>query len=263
MSTPLSRRSRYLTREPAGEARIRLFCFHHAGGGASAYGDWQRGLGADVALVPVQLPGRETRNGEPRLREMEALTDELVDELSGSGALDRPFALYGHSMGALVAYNLTRRLFRTGGPLPEVLLVSAYPAPDRPPALGRLPELPDDELVQVLMELGGMSEAILAYPEWLAAALDMARDDLRLCRSHDRTFLPRLPVPIEVFSGRSDPLMQGAEPERWLDHTRDEFRVHRLPGGHFFTRESTDEFLGLLRRSLAETLAPAAGAVGS
>ncbi|WP_380280633.1 thioesterase II family protein [Kitasatospora purpeofusca] len=255
MSTPLPLRSRYLAREPARHARIRLLCFHHAGGGASAYAGWHQGLGDDVAVVPVQLPGRETRNSEPRFRTMEPLIDELVAELDG--VLDQPFALYGHSMGALVAYNLARRLHRTGGPLPEVLLVGAYPAPHRPPALGELPDLPDDELTRVLLDLGGMSESILAYPEWLTAALDTVRDDLRVCRSHDRGFLPRLPFPIEVFTGRSDPLMQGAEPERWLDHTRAGFRVHRLPGGHFFTRQSTGELLALLRGSLGDALAPA------
>lgn len=254
MSAPLSLRSRYLTREPDRQARIRLLCFHHAGGGASAYTGWQHGLGDDVAVVPVQLPGREGRIGEPRFQEMEALVDELTEELDA--VLDQPFAVYGHSMGALVAYNVVRRLFRTGRPLPEVLLVGAYPAPHRPPALGELPELPDDELTRVLLELGGMSESILAYPEWLTAALDMVRDDLRVCRSHDRAFLPRLPFPIEVFSGRSDPLMQGVEPERWLEHTRAGFRVHRLPGGHFFTRESTEEFLGLLKGSLDDALGP-------
>ncbi|MGW6692066.1 thioesterase II family protein [Streptomyces sp. NPDC054961] len=254
MSTPLSLRSRYLTREPDRRARIRLFCFHHAGGSASAYAGWQHGLSGDVSLVPVQLPGRESRNSEPRFREMEPLIDELTEELDG--VLDRPFAFYGHSMGALVAYNLARRLFRSGGPLPEVLLVGAYPAPDRPPVLGNLPELPDDELTRVLLDLGGMSESILAYPEWLTAALDMVRDDLKVCRSHDSDFLPRLPFPIEVFTGRSDPLMQGVEPERWLAHTRSAFQVHRLPGGHFFTRESTEEFLDLLQGSLCAALAP-------
>lgn len=245
----------YLAAPPPEDGRLRLFCFHHAGGGATAYASWQQELGPDVVVLPVQLPGRETRVREPRITDMAELTGVLNRVLGP--ALRAPFAFYGHSMGAAVAYRLTLLRQRRGEPLPGRLLVGAYPAPHLPAVLASTEGMSDEEMARVLVGIGGMSEMMLRYPDWLTAATEQVRDDLRVCIGYDRTDLPRLARPVEVFSGVDDPLLPVADVEAWEPHAPDGYRLHRIPGGHFFFRESPREFFGALRGALARTAAAA------
>ncbi|MFC9324666.1 thioesterase II family protein [Kitasatospora sp. NPDC057015] len=219
----------------------RLFCFHHAGGAASAFGDWQRELGPDVTVLPVQLPGRERRAAEPRFTDMAALVADLDENLDP--LLDEPFAFYGHSMGAIVAYHLTRLRAARGRSLPVRLMVGAYPPPHRPATATAALDLNDDQLARFLVDIGGMSEMLLRYPDWVRSALALARDDLRVCVSAPPPGDFRLPCPIEVFAGEKDPLLPLADVSGWAEHSSVSCRVHPIPGGHFFTQESSAEFL--------------------
>ncbi|MEV4976034.1 thioesterase II family protein [Streptomyces scopuliridis] len=239
----------YLAASPPDDGRLRLFCFHHAGGGATAYASWQRELGPDVVVLPVQLPGRETRAREPRITDMAELTGVLNRVLGP--ALRAPFAFYGHSMGGAVAYNLTLSRQRRGERLPERLLVGAYPAPHLPAVLASTEAMSDEEMARVLIRIGGMSEMMLRYPDWLTAATDQVRDDLRVCTGYDRTELPRLACPVEVFSGVDDPLLPAGDAAAWESHAAAGYRLHRVPGGHFFFRESPEEFFRALRGAVA------------
>lgn len=235
--------SGYLAVEPDAAAPLRLLCFHHAGGAASAFSHWQRALGPDVAVLPVQLPGREGRIKQPRLREMDRLVDELVDQLCPW--LSRPYVLYGHSMGAIVAYALTRRLLSRGGFLPQRLLVGAHPAPHLPAGHARALRMPDRELARWMVDIGGMSPELLNYPDWLAAATSLLRDDLAVCTSSWPRDGDPLPCPIDVFTGALDPLVSTQDAEQWRAHTAAHATVHVVPGGHFFLREPL--FLSRLR----------------
>jgi surfactin synthase thioesterase subunit len=224
----------YLPRDPAPDARLRLYCFHHAGGAASAFAGWRTALAPDVSVLPVQLPGREGRVGAGRLTRI----TQLVEDIDGciGPAPTEPFAFYGHSMGALLAYALCQRRLRLGRSLPVALLVGAYGPPDQPPDLAPIIGLPDDELVHWLLGLGGMSPALLGYPAWLAAAAALTRDDLRVCHSYQHSAhadAGPLPCPIHVFHGSDDPL--SAENEAgWSAHTSAGCATHEVPGGHLF-----------------------------
>ncbi|MFD0329339.1 thioesterase II family protein [Streptacidiphilus monticola] len=123
--------TRYLQAAAVPDTRLRLFCFPYAGGGASTYAGWQRRLGSRVQVLPVQLPGRESRSGEPRFTDLGALVRDLDRELADE--LDFPHILLGHSMGALIAYALARHRAELGERLPEALVLSAYRAPTCPP----------------------------------------------------------------------------------------------------------------------------------
>jgi surfactin synthase thioesterase subunit len=247
----LSVRSRpaggYLTREPDPRARMWLLCLHHAGGAASAFHDWQARLGPDVCVLPVQLPGREARVRETRVRRMRVLVERLDDALEPYLSEDSapPFAVYGHSMGGLVGFRLAQRRAARGARLPVRLMVGAHPAPHRPHRLHRVPDLPRQQLVDLLTDIGGLPPELLRHPEWLDHALALIRDDLRVCAddAHDQRAQEPLPCPIDVFAGRDDPLLPVAEAAAWAQHTSAACVVHAVRGGHFFTHDpSGSEF---------------------
>ncbi|ATL26218.1 thioesterase II family protein [Streptomyces formicae] len=242
-----------LPRQPdPGSARIRLLCFHHAGGAASLFAGWQRAFHADdVAVVPVQLPGREHLSDHPAHRD----AAELVAGLdAGLGPLlDLPHAFYGHSMGGLIAHALADHRHRRGARTPELLAVGAMSAPhlERPVAAVR--GASDTELVQWMIEVGGVPDLVLRYPQWLAKAAALLRADLLL--GGDSAGLARdsvpLPCPIHVLTGSRDPLLTPEGAAAWARYTTAGCRVHEMPGGHFFTREHSGAVTGLLSRLLA------------
>jgi medium-chain acyl-[acyl-carrier-protein] hydrolase len=244
---------RWLAAEVDPDASLRLFCFAHAGAGASAYRAWVAPLArAGVAVCPIQLPGRETRFGEPAHARLEPLLDALVPQLEPF--LDRPFALFGHSMGALVAFGLARALRAAGGPLPVHLGVSGRIAPQLRDRRRRLHDLPDHELLAELRALGGIPAAALELGELLALTLPVLRADLALNESYRHVDGERLPLPITAFGGDADPKVDAEELRAWEHQTSARFRMRLLPGGHFFVNAS----LALLLPELLADLAVAA-----
>ncbi len=223
------------------EETLRMFCFPFAGGGASAYVGWQRRLGPHVQVMPVRLPGRETRFQEPRFTDLDALVEELDAQLGEQ--LDRPHVMFGHSMGALIAFSLAERRHALGKPLPRALFLSGHRARHLP-----LPHLidrgaSDEELAEVLTALGGIPQRMLEHPEWLNTLLPVARDDLLLCAGPLSEDVNPLPVPLHVFAGAGDRIVPPAEMRPWGRHTTAEFEMQTFDGGHFFLREQGRAFL--------------------
>jgi surfactin synthase thioesterase subunit len=247
-STATAELSPYLTVRPGADARLRLFCLHHAGGAASWFRGWQARLGPEVEVLPVQLPGRERRVNEPRVRDMDVLVRELDRALDPYlSQADTPYALYGHSMGALVAYRLARHRAAGGRPTPVTLLAGAHPAPQRPQRLRGVPDVPEGELVEWLVGIGGLSRQLLCHSEWLRWALSLVRDDLALCASHRPGDVDRLPFPLHVYTGRDDPLVTPEDAAAWAELTSVSCDVHQIPGGHFFPRDAgMDDFFDRL-----------------
>ncbi|MCQ4205899.1 thioesterase II family protein [Streptomyces longispororuber] len=226
------------------EPEVRLFCFPYAGGGASAYRRWQHGLdahGAGARVLPVQLPGREGRMTEPRFTDLHALVAELDEQLDAE--LEHPHVFYGHSMGALVAYALTARRQLRGAPLPMALALSSYRAPHLPAPKIADPGASDEELVASLAGLGGIPRVILEHPEFLAALLPVARDDLQLCTASFAPDAEAVRVPLHLFIGAKDRLVSVPEVVAWRRHAGRGCEVRVVQGGHFFIRAHEDAFL--------------------
>jgi medium-chain acyl-[acyl-carrier-protein] hydrolase len=235
---------------PNPRARLRLFCFPNAGAGASFYRLWQNDLGPEIQVLPVQLPGREGRMGEPLVRRLDVLVDALLAGLRP--VIDGPFALFGHSMGALVSFELTRALRRYSLPMPQALFLSGHRAVHIP--LGRKPlhSLDEPSFRQALTKYNGTPQAVLDHPEMMELFGPILRADFELCETYQHEPEPPLPVPLFAFGGSEDPMVEAAYIHAWHEHTRGPFRAHLFPGDHFYL---VSQRAPLLREISAE-LAP-------
>lgn len=242
MTRPTRSTARLLVRvEPAPTADLRLVCLPYAGGGAAAFAGWPRLLGPRIDLVGVRLPGRENRFGEPPYRRLPELIGDLVEALETHR--DLPVALYGHSVGALVAYELARAL-----PRPAHLVVAGAAAPHLPPAAAPLHREPDDRLRARLERLGGLPPD--ANPALLELMLPTIRDDLAMAETHRASVAEPLDCPLLALTGREDPSTALPEVAAWRRVTTGRFAMRSFPGGHFFVRTALTDVLTTIRGAL-------------
>ncbi|MET8833281.1 thioesterase domain-containing protein [Micromonospora sp. NPDC004540] len=235
------------------QAPVRLFCLPYAGAGASAFRRWQEGIGPDVEVLPVQLPGRENRiNEDPRFDVAE------VAEAVAARA-DRPYALYGHSMGGRLGFEVVRELRRTGRPLPLRLYVGGARAPHvtAPGLFDGLSRADDEELLRRLSDGGGLPAELFDHPELVELLLPLLRADFG--RVDDYRYVPGepLPVPIVAFAGRDDRAVTREQNAAWVEHTAAGFTLHELAAGHFFLHDRLAELLAFIRADLTGALGAA------
>jgi surfactin synthase thioesterase subunit len=221
-------------RTSGNRSALRLFCFHHAGGGGSLFRGWQAALSSDIEVLPVRLPGRENRIREKRFVHMDDLLDDLLPAILPY--LDRPHLFFGHSMGALIAWRLALREQQHGGLPLKALFVSACASPHRQAALS-MHKLHDQELVQRLDDAGGLPRQLLEHPAWISQILPALRDDLALCASAGEREQPMLECPIHVMGGAGDRLVDSAWLHEWSGMTRIGCDVTHFPGGHFYLND--------------------------
>lgn len=238
----------WLPYPPAKAGRINLYCLPHAGAGASTYLGWRAAVPAELAVIPLQPPGREMRMREQPHDRLEPLLDELVEAMSGRWL--EPFALFGHSMGALIAFGLARRLRAAGQPQPVHLFVSGRRAPGLPEAGPWLHELGDGDLVRAILNLGSTPERVLAGESLRAEFLKLLRADLALNETYAHYPEPLLDLPLTAFGGTRDPKVSPGELMAWRSESTVDCAVHLLPGGHFYLAEQRDAVLGRLLREL-------------
>jgi len=244
------------------ESRLRLFCFPYGGRGASLYRKWQEKLPDFIEVCPIQLPGRENRFKEIPPSDIEEMTDHLTEALMPD--LDRPFALYGHSAGGLIAFRLAFRLWKNSGKRAEHLFIGGYTAPHLPnPFLNRkiaeltaagFPGIPHpdqvtedalDRVFDALVDRGfeGMFERTVPVMKRSVAALKMVESFYTRTKTEDE----RLDIPLTVFHGRSDTFVNEAESEAWKEATTGPFDWHIAEGNHFFLHEDQSEAILLAK----------------
>ena len=218
---------------------LRLFCFPHAGGGAAAFKDWAERLPPSVAVVPL----RPARRGD-----MAGMVAALGDAIQPF--LHEPFAFFGHSMGAAVAFELARLLRRRRQPLPRLLVASGGRAPQFRRGHVPQPEPSDAEFVEALRRLEGTPPEVLDDPDLLRMILPALREDANIYRHYVYTDEPPLDCPIRAYGGAADPNVRREHLEAWAQQTTAPFAMRVFPGGHFYLQTVRDEFLAVLARDL-------------
>lgn len=220
-------------------APVRLLCLPHAGAGAAVYRDWGSGFPADVGVCPVRPPGREKRRREPLLTS----AGEIVSLLAGEviEAVRPPYAIFGHSTGALCAFELTRQIRRLGAPGPVHLFVSGRRAPQLPMVRTQLSGLSVDELAAVLRRLGGTPEPILAQRDMLRMIQPLLVADFAVNEAYTYRPEPPLAVPITAFAATQDRGGDLGQMASWEEQTSVSFAVHTLSGGHFAVFDHVQE----------------------
>ena len=209
-----------------------LVCLSYAGGTSSVYRDWQERLGGRAHVVPVLLPGRGLRMREDPYTEMAPLAAELADALIEHGHADH-YALFGHSMGALLGYEIACALRERGRPEPLHLFVSGSKAPHLYRDLARH-ALSDGELRRFVHDLGGFGDDGGVGASYFERRLPVLRADLRVCDEYRWAPRPPLRCPMTAFSASDDPIAPGAQVEAWRGYTTGSFLRRHLTGDHFF-----------------------------
>lgn len=244
-----------------GGVALRLLAFPYSGGDTSIFAPWAEELPRDIELLPVQLPGRGRRAAEPAFDDLGPLLAALVGGLAPVlTAGEPPFALFGHSMGGIVAFELARELRRRGLPLPQHLCVSGRPAPQLPRRYGPLSHLPDAQFLGALYERYGYAapDGDPALDELRALMRPTIRRDVMVSDGYAYTAEPPLPCPITAFGGLSDATVTRAELAAWQHQTSARFETRMLPGGHFYLDAEPTFLVRFLVQSLRSAAAPPA-----
>ena len=244
----LSSNSWFIRFRKSPAAEIRLFCFPYAGGSAAVFRTWEQEYPGAIEVFSAQLPGRGSRYHECVYRRLSPLIDAIFEGIYPY--LDRPFALFGHSLGGLLVFELARRLRRKGGPAPVRLFASACNAPQIPDRSDPISTLPDDEFLSALKRLNGTPDDILENEELMALMLPTVRADFEVFETYRYSYEPAFDFPITVFGGLHDVRVSRMGLEGWSFQTNSDFTLNLLPGDHFFIHSCQAPLLGLIAKDL-------------
>jgi len=229
---------------------VPLVCFPFAGAGASFFRPWSARLADQFHVIPVQLPGREKRFGDAPHTNVSVAISEVIPELSRSLRSRSDVVVFGHSLGAVLAYELARRASREGGFEVKRLVVSGSPAPshqrDR-----RATGLSDDEFLQQVSDFAGYSHPVLQDPEMRDLLLPVLRADVEMHEGYSPSQLDVLAASITCLRGRDDALVSLADSARWQEVTRQPLDLVEVAGGHMYLVDDPERVFEVLHRARA------------
>ncbi|MDZ8184152.1 MAG: thioesterase domain-containing protein [Nostoc sp. ChiSLP02] len=234
--------------KPNPQANLRLFCFPFAGASASFFKPWADQLLPQIEVCAVQLPGRENRIKELLFTQLVPLLQEMIPALLPE--FDRPFALFGHSLGALICFELVRQLRRLKHRQPFHLFISARQAPNSPDLHPPIHQLPEAEFFQQVCRFNGTPSVILQNARLMKLFLSILRADLAIAETYSYIEEAPLDCPISVFGGLQDEVVLTASLDGWREQTSSKFQLHTFSGNHFFLKSNQQEILQVISQTL-------------
>jgi medium-chain acyl-[acyl-carrier-protein] hydrolase len=217
-------------------AMVRLFCLPYAGGNGAMFRGWQSQSPAWLQICPIELPGRGWRSADAMPQSIPELAHDIAYSLHAHSNI--PFALFGHSMGASIAYEVVRALEKLGNRELFRLIVSAARAPFLDRLTPRTSDLSDGDFLEHIRNLGATPSEVLANPELMAVLLPMLRVDFAICERYSPNGVYAIKTPLTAFAGTEDPDIPVSDVEAWGRISAANFGIRRFPGGHFFIKSN-------------------------
>ncbi len=250
MVTPTLAATWFAPHQPNPQATLRLFCFPYAGGTSSIFNSWPGHLPAWVEVCPVHLTGRESRFREPPFTRLAPLVESMAGAILP--LLDRPFAFFGHSMGALIGFELIRYLQKEHQPMPICFFASGRGAPQIRHKTLLHHRLPEPEFVQELRRLKATPREVLDHAELMRLVIPAVRADFEICETYSYSPQPALNCAITAFGGGRDKHVGIRQLAGWRHQTTSLFSQHVFPGDHFFLHSAKKHVLDMLSRQLCQ-----------
>ncbi|MFN0204702.1 MAG: thioesterase II family protein [Planctomycetota bacterium] len=235
------------------ESKIRIVCFPYAGAGASIYKSWTDRLGRHADVLAAQPPGREGRLREKAHAELYTYVQDCIESLEPY--LDKPILLFGHSLGALAAFEAAREMRRRSLTMPAHLIVSGSRAPQTPKLTFPMHQLPDREFIEALRGLGGTPPEVLKNGELMQLFLPMLRADFSASECYHYNSEPPLDLPITAIGGTEDPEVSRDQLDAWAAQTTRRAEIQWIRGGHFFIHSQEPELLHIVAQTIDSVLA--------
>lgn len=223
---------------------LRLFCFPYAGGSTAVYAGWGKHFDERIELRPVQYPGRGHRIAELPRNDVESLAHDLANAIEAYS--DKPYAFFGHSMGALVAFEVARELKSRGRSEPVCLFLSGKSSPTEDRSRPQKHHLPDDDFLEALRDLDGTPEEFFKHPELMELLLPVLRADFQVVETYRYSEGPTLECDMHIFGGKEDREAPQETLRSWKDQSLGQFTCNVFSGGHFFFREQVDRIADIV-----------------
>lgn len=228
---------------------LNLFCLPFAGGSFYAYREFEKYVASEIRIIGMDLPGHGRKMSEPLLTDIHKMSDHIWERISDD--LDQPYAIYGHSMGATLAYLLTKKIFQQDAPAPLHLFVSGRPGPSGGSREEKIHQLPKAEFIQKITEYGGTPKEVLAEKELMNFMEPILRADFQAVETYHHTGGTPLDIPMTVMVGSDDRTCRG-EAMRWQEVTTREIAFREFSGGHFFVFDHLPEIGKIISRALTK-----------
>ncbi|MBD2871903.1 thioesterase II family protein [Paenibacillus arenilitoris] len=231
------------------ERKIRLYCFPPAGGTAQIYYSWLKYADQAIELVPIELSGRGRRLPQPLLTNIADIVEDVCSMIQPDIG-QKPYMLFGHSMGSLIAYELSRKLMQSGNQGPLHVFFSGRSVPHQPANKIRH-QLPDEELKKEIFQFGGTPKELLDDPDFIRMFLPIIRADMKAVETYraEEEIAP-LPCNLSIFNGKRDHLITNLE--EWRNYTTEQIEYRFFEGGHFYLLDHDQEVVDLVNQRALE-----------
>lgn len=234
-------------------SNLRLFCFGHSGSAASIFRNWQPQFSPCIEIWPLQLPGRETSFSEPLITSLNVLIDKLYPNILP--LMEAPFAMFGHSLGALIAFELARKI--ENSPVKanlRKLFVSACSAPSVLTNESSIHSLPDEAFLETLIHYGAMHPQLLENKDALKVLLPRIRADFSVFETYRYSPVPPLETPIVALAGQHDTVICEENITAWKNHAKESFSFYSFSGGHFYPQTNLQDLCHMINQHLISYL---------